>query len=76
MKFGSSYVKIKDRVSTNVLSKSNHTHGGGYIRIACTGKSRVGLRFNLQKATFYAGVCLAKTFQKSVFIMSNTEFKF
>ena len=28
-KSGSSSVKIKDGVSTNVLSKSNHTHGGG-----------------------------------------------
>ena len=28
-KSGSSSVKIKNGVSTNVLSKSNHTHGGG-----------------------------------------------
>ena len=27
-KYGSSSVKIKNGVSTNVLSKSNHTHGG------------------------------------------------
>ena len=26
-------VKIKNGVSTNVLSKSNHTHGGGMNRI-------------------------------------------
>jgi hypothetical protein len=30
-KYGSSSVKIKNVVSTNVLSKSNHTHGGGGI---------------------------------------------
>ena len=54
MKSGSSSVKSKSGVSTNVLSKSNHTHGGGYIRIICIGKSR--LRFNLQKMIFYAGV--------------------
>ena len=29
-----------------------------------------------REAKFYAGVCLAKTFQKSVFILSGTEFKF
>ena len=32
----SSSVKIKNGVSTNVLSKSNHTHGGGINRISCT----------------------------------------
>src|SRR6185437_4493080 len=48
-KSGSSSVKSKNGVSTNVLSKSNHTHGGGYIRITCTGKPRIRLRFNLQK---------------------------
>ena len=32
-KFGSSSVKIKNGMSTNVLSKSNHTHGGGINRI-------------------------------------------
>ena len=48
-KSGSSSVKIKNGVSTNVLSKSNHTHGGGYNRIICTGKTRIRLRFNLQK---------------------------
>ena len=59
-KSGSSSVKSKNGVSTIVLSKSNHTHGGGYIRIICTCKSRVRLRFNLQKAEFYAGVYLAE----------------
>ena len=77
MKSGSSSVKSKSGVSTNVLSKSNHTHGGGYNRIICIGKSRVRLRFNLRKAKLYAGVCLAKTFQKKpVFILNDTEFKF
>ena len=36
-KSGSSSVKIKSGVSTNVLSKSNHTHGGGINRVSCTG---------------------------------------
>ena len=49
MKSGSSSVKSKSGVSTNVLSKSNHIHGGGYNRIICIGKSRIRLRFNLQK---------------------------
>ena len=66
-KSGSSSVKSKNGVSTNVLSKSNHTHGGGYIRIICTGKSRVRLRFSLQKANFYAGVYLKERgFQKQL----------
>ena len=39
MKSGSSSVKSKNGVSTNVLSKFNHTHeGGGYNRIICMGK--------------------------------------
>ena len=32
-KSGSSSVKIKNGVSTNILGKSNHTHGGGINRI-------------------------------------------
>src|SRR6185437_13127995 len=32
-KSGSSSVKIKNVVSTNALSKSNHTHGGGTNRV-------------------------------------------
>ena len=55
-KSGSSSVKIKNGVSTYVLSKSNHTHGGGYIRRICIGESRIRLQFNMQKAKFYAGV--------------------
>jgi hypothetical protein len=31
------HYKSKNGMSTNVLSKSNHTHGGGYNRIKCTG---------------------------------------
>ena len=32
-KSGSSSVKIENGVSTNILSKSNHTHGGGISRV-------------------------------------------
>ena len=32
-KFGSSSVKIRKGMSTNVLSKSNHTHGGAISKI-------------------------------------------
>ena len=76
MKSGSSSVKSKNGVSTNILSKSNHTHSGGYIRITCSGKTRIRLRFNLQKAKFYAGVHLAENISKTSFVMDNTEFKF
>ena len=74
-KSGSSSVKSKNGVSTNVLSKSNHTHGGGCIRITCSGKTRMRLRFNLRKAIFYAGVCLTENISETSF-RSNTEFKF
>ena len=52
-KSGSSSVKSKSGVSTNVLSKSNHTHGGGYDRIICIGKSRIRLWFNLQEKQYF-----------------------
>ena len=66
-KSGSFSVKIRKRVSINVLSKSNHTHGGGYIRIICIGKTRIRLRFNLRKAKFYAGVRLAENISETSF---------
>ena len=44
-KSGSSSVKIKDGVSTNVLSKSNHTHRGGITEYNAQGNSRIRLRF-------------------------------
>ena len=62
------FCKSKSGVSTNVLSKSNHTHGGGYIRITCTGKSRIRLRFNLRKAKFYAGVYLTENLLENQFL--------
>ena len=75
-KSGSSSVKIKNGVSTNVLSKSNHIHGGGYNRIICIGKSRIRLRFNLQKKMiFYAGVYFTENLLEISFC-SNTEFRF
>src|SRR6185436_11174103 len=68
-KSGSSSVKSKSGVSTNVLSKSNHTHGGGggYNRIICIGKSRIRLRFNLRKTTFYAGVYFKENLYENQF---------
>jgi len=68
MKSGSSSVKSKSGVSTNVLSKSNHTHGGGYNRIICIGKSRIRLRFNLQKTIFYAGVYFKESLFENQFL--------
>ena len=67
-KSGSSSVKSKIGVSTNVLRKSNHTHGGGYNRIRCIGKTRIRLRFNLQKKmTFYAGVYFRENLYENQF---------
>ena len=72
-KSGSSSVKIKNGVSTNVLSKSNHTHGGGITEYHAHGKSRIRLWFNLRKANFYAGVHLKEKIFKAIFLVpSNT----
>ena len=73
-KSGSSSVKIKNGVSTNILSKSNHTHGGGGItEFNAQGKSRIRLGFNLRKAKFYARVHLNKRIFKASFLVpSNT----
>ena len=51
-KSGSSSVKIKQGVSTNVLSKSNRTHRGGINKIYAHDKSRIMLEFNLRKTNF------------------------
>ena len=67
MKSGSSSIKIKNGVSTNVLSKSNHTHEGVYIEYNAQDKSRIRLRFNLQKADFYARVLLKEMIFKNKF---------
>ena len=50
MKSGTSSVKIKDGVSTNVLSKSNHTHGGGITEYSAQGNSRIRLRFTFAES--------------------------
>jgi hypothetical protein len=64
---GSSAVRIKSGVSTNVLSKSNHTHGGGggYNRNQCTGQSKDKVRVHLRKTQLYAKVCLKTFFETS-----------
>jgi hypothetical protein len=46
---GSSAVRSKNGVSTNVLSKSNHTQEGGYNREQCTGQSKEKVRVHFQK---------------------------
>ena len=61
-KSGSSSVKRESGVSTNVLSKFNHTHGGGYIRITYTSKSRIKLRFNLENDILCRGLFNRKPF--------------
>ena len=73
-KLGSSSVKIKNGVSRNVLTKSNHTHGwGGTIEYNAQGKSRMRLVFYLQKANFDAGVHLKERIFKEIFLVpSNT----
>ena len=54
-KSGSSSVKIKNGVSTNILNKSNHTHGGGITEYHAHGKSTIRLGFDLRKAIFMQG---------------------
>ena len=70
-KSGSPSVKIKNGVSTNVLSKSNHTHGGVYTEYNVHDKSRIRLRFNLRKADFYARVHLKERIFKASFLCTN-----
>jgi hypothetical protein len=60
------HCKSKNGVSTNILSKSNHTHGGGIIEINAQDNPRIRLWFILRKTWLYAQVCL-KTFPKQVF---------
>ena len=68
------FCKSKSGVSTNVLSKSNHTHGGGYNRIICIGESRIRLRFNLQKNNILCrGLFNRKPFRKSVFVVARSS---
>ena len=67
-KSGSSSVKIKKGVSTNILSKSNRTHGGGIDRIHAQDGSRIRLGFNVRKASFYAWVYLKKIFLKAILL--------
>jgi hypothetical protein len=64
------HCKSKNGVSTNVLSKSNHSQGGGYIRIKCTGQSKDKVMVYLQNNSV---VCkgLFKTFSNQFF--SNKE---
>ena len=60
------------RVSTNVLSKSNHTHGEGINRIHAQGKSRRRLGFKFwRKANFYAGVYFETVFSLKPFFYSR-----
>ena len=49
-KSGSSSVKIKNGVSTNVLSKSNYTHGGGITEYNTQGNSRIRLGFTFAES--------------------------
>ena len=70
-KSGSSSVKIKDGVSTNVLSKYNHTHGGCIIEYNAHGKSRIRLESYLRKTNFYAGVHLKEKVFKARFLVPS-----
>ena len=73
-KSGSSSVKLKDGVSTNVLSKSNHTHGGGITDYNAQGNSRIRLGLLLRKTTFHARVHLKERIFKTIFLIpSNTK---
>ena len=73
-KVGIFLVKIKNGVSTNVLSKSNHTHGGGITEYHAHGKSRIGLGFDLLKAIFYARVHLKESiFSKISFLVPSNR---
>jgi hypothetical protein len=61
------HCKSKNGVSTNVLSKSNHTHGGGITEFNAQGNPRTRLWFVYGKIQLYAEVRLKKIFSKLVF---------
>ena len=62
------------RVSTNVLSKSNRTHGEGINRIHTQNKSKIRLGFDLRKANFYAWIYLETVlFLKQFFIAGGVD---
>jgi hypothetical protein len=56
------HCKSKNGVSTNVLSKSNHTHGGGITGLNAQDNPRIRLWFISGKTRFHAKVRL-KHFQ-------------
>jgi hypothetical protein len=58
--------KSKNGVSTNVLSKSNHTHGGGIIEFNAQDIPRIRLWFICGKLGYTQGFVL-KAFSKQVF---------
>jgi hypothetical protein len=61
------HCKGKNGVSTNVLSKSNHTHGGGGITgLNAQDNPRIRLWFICGKLSYMQGFVL-KAFSKQVF---------
>jgi hypothetical protein len=60
------HCKSKNGVSTNVLSKSNHTRGGGYNRIKCTEYSKDKVMVHLRKDSVLCKSSF-KIFSKQVF---------
>jgi hypothetical protein len=75
------HCKSKNGVSTNVLSKSNHTRGGVITELNAQDSPRIRLWFICGKTRFYATVRL-KHFQnkfssaKGYVLLIHTGFKF
>jgi hypothetical protein len=75
------HYKSKNGVSTNVLSKSNHTRGGVITELNAQDSPRIRLWFICGKTRFYATVRL-KHFQnkfssaKGYVLLIHTGFKF
>jgi hypothetical protein len=75
------HCKSRNGVSTNVLSKSNHTRGGGITEINAQVNPRIRLWFYLRKTQLYAKVHL-KHFQNKLLsikehvVLTHTGFKF
>jgi hypothetical protein len=57
------HCKSKNGVSTNVLSKSNHTHGGGTTEVNAQEIFKDGVRVYLRKVWLYARIRFGKHFR-------------
>jgi hypothetical protein len=67
------HCKSKNGVSTNVLSKSNHTHGGGITEFNAQDNPRIRLWFICGKLGYMQGFILKAFFKTSFPVSKSTR---